>query len=697
MFVEGKIMGSGKGGIQEIIRKFVRSLRGEKQDKERSGKPVISGKAKIAKPEVMKPAHAPVSAKPAAAKISVKSKEADKDKVSDVLRKHEETQGEIAVAEEMQKIKKSAGGIGKSRQMLRGKGSKEPAEKLISKVKGRVADKSKNKKAAPKEKKVVKKKAVKKKKRKKTGKKTKPSRTVSEKRRRAALAGWRTRRRKLRKKLEKLEKSVQKSEDIENKISVLREKLIKAREKEAKRMEKQFGKVSVKEKDISAIRNVAQAIEKEIKARLDKAPVEIPTIIYSAESPEANLGIDDEILMVEKMIKALEVEFYKRRISAQEFKKRMFEYQQELKVLKARKRAVEAAKKERNAGRGESVESEENKGKGGVYIGTGRGPSAGKGKEIFGTVRTGGTPVKVKNPAGIGPSTDGGVVINVGAPGGGVQQTTAVGQQQGGFKGNAQGVQSAGAKTPEPSGKESSNAGAVPKADVRKVDVRKSEGEKKDSFAEVAKDRSVSRDTSKGLGAKTKLGKIVEEKAGGKINQNKLKKLEDRMNSLISKHGLDKQEMEFNVRGLRSDRVLDNFETLISMLEAKKKIEKETQMIKKAPVETVAPGEVLKGVKKFEPVGEGVKCKKIVTDFDRIISKVEERNEISLSALGKELGLDKKRVESVIGVLEDKKLIKLHYPAIGEPIISKVGYERPPKIKGGKNAKNKSEGKRGEK
>lgn len=59
----------------------------------------------------------------------------------------------------------------------------------------------------------------------------------------------------------------------------------------------------------------------------------------------------------------------------------------------------------------------------------------------------------------------------------------------------------------------------------------------------------------------------------------------------------------------------------------------------------------------------------IETDVDKLYEMVRDKGIVKLREASKRLGIESDRVEEWGRVLEDHKLIKLHYPPVGEPVM----------------------------
>jgi len=77
-----------------------------------------------------------------------------------------------------------------------------------------------------------------------------------------------------------------------------------------------------------------------------------------------------------------------------------------------------------------------------------------------------------------------------------------------------------------------------------------------------------------------------------------------------------------------------------------------------------------KEIKKQEPIKSkklSISKKVYVTDFDKFYDYILQKKETSISQLAKTFKINKKLAEEWAEILEEKGLIKIHYPVIGEP------------------------------
>ena len=64
--------------------------------------------------------------------------------------------------------------------------------------------------------------------------------------------------------------------------------------------------------------------------------------------------------------------------------------------------------------------------------------------------------------------------------------------------------------------------------------------------------------------------------------------------------------------------------------------------------------------------------KVIETDFDVLYKLVLQKSKMKISEVAKTFKIDKKKAEEWVTILDEHDLIKIHYPAMGEPEIRKI-------------------------
>ncbi len=73
--------------------------------------------------------------------------------------------------------------------------------------------------------------------------------------------------------------------------------------------------------------------------------------------------------------------------------------------------------------------------------------------------------------------------------------------------------------------------------------------------------------------------------------------------------------------------------------------------------------------------------KTLKTNIDLLLSHVKEKGSVRMKEAAKEFGVDTERIEKWGRILEDYKLVKMHYPPIGDPKISIIKGDKHDKKK----------------
>ena len=167
---------------------------------------------------------------------------------------------------------------------------------------------------------------------------------------------------------------------------------------------------------------------------------------------------------------------------------------------------------------------------------------------------------------------------------------------------------------------------------------------------------------------------ILREKAKGNIDEGKLKGIEEKLETLMKRYNIPKEEIESKVEGLETAKIIDSFNKLISLLELEKKAEQELNKVYR--IQTVTGfKESAKKVDEIKGIATELKKHRIVTDFDRVLNLVDEESRISVGSAAELLEIPKKRVEECAEILEKDKLVELSYPPIGDAFIQVIDYK----------------------
>jgi flagella basal body P-ring formation protein FlgA len=177
------------------------------------------------------------------------------------------------------------------------------------------------------------------------------------------------------------------------------------------------------------------------------------------------------------------------------------------------------------------------------------------------------------------------------------------------------------------------------------------------------------------------LASAIEAKFGGKISDQKIAELEEKINELLNKKAITKDQAISDIRGADSDRIVESFNKLISLIEMEHLAKQDA--VQKRAIKSSTPIEPVQ-LKKQEIVEKGIEKQlqqqEITTSFDQILSIVKEKGRISSKDLAKSQNVPEKKVIELCKLLEDENLIVLNYLPVGGVIAQDINY-LPPKGK----------------
>jgi len=84
-----------------------------------------------------------------------------------------------------------------------------------------------------------------------------------------------------------------------------------------------------------------------------------------------------------------------------------------------------------------------------------------------------------------------------------------------------------------------------------------------------------------------------------------------------------------------------------------------------------------------------IKRYEIVTTLDNILQKIKEKGIVTIKGLSEELKIDKKKLQELIKILEENKLIKIEYTTFGDEKVMDINYKKPEKKKNKKKQNKK--------
>ncbi|MBI5553696.1 MAG: hypothetical protein HY917_03040 [Candidatus Diapherotrites archaeon] len=164
----------------------------------------------------------------------------------------------------------------------------------------------------------------------------------------------------------------------------------------------------------------------------------------------------------------------------------------------------------------------------------------------------------------------------------------------------------------------------------------------------------------------------LRQKAGGKISEVQLNEMEEKINELLKRHSLAPQKAIDEIHHLDPQRLPESFNELVTLLRRECTLHPHHRELPPKPLirpETVVP---VQSPLPSQPASLNENL--IVTAFDRGLSLIEQKGRIPFSEFCKELGLGKEQTQELLKILENEKLIVLHYPPIGEMVAQDIHW-----------------------
>lgn len=393
-----------------------------------------------------------------------------------------------------------------------------------------------------------------------------------------------------------------------------------------------------------------------------KLPEAIRVVYESAERDEG--AIEGDISTTKKLLERIENQFFRREISEEEYRKRKSELEEKLFVLEEKRKGLQKnrlqlakyAQTQKEEGRAKTeiaqitakmqgLEQDFSSGK--ISEEAYGGTKAAYESRLFELKR------KARKVEGQRISAEKEVLGGSGkkeGPGGIIAKP---GKGAGAEEGPAGMVELPKGITAKPGGK------------IEVPEMRRKPAEKRQKPAEKAVP-----ETEKPI-----IEKLMEAKASGTIDEGKLKELEGHIRELMKTYNIPEGEIEKEIGGIRADHALEDAEKLIDLME----LEHRAQGLEGTEHEEAKREEAKAVIKE-------IKKHRIVTDFDRILQLVNERGKIKTNDAIKELGIQPKRMDEVVEILEREGLVKIEYSAVGSAWIFSPEYKKPVQEKGKKKA-----------
>jgi predicted transcriptional regulator len=161
--------------------------------------------------------------------------------------------------------------------------------------------------------------------------------------------------------------------------------------------------------------------------------------------------------------------------------------------------------------------------------------------------------------------------------------------------------------------------------------------------------------------------KLLESKSTGKSNEEKLAELEQKMDSMLDRY--HPNLLKINPKPLKKINQAELFHTmgnLLNLFELEHRA-KQFDEPKKEVVETVEPaGKPSR--EEIQAIAIELQKHRIITELDKIIELVKQRERVSMTELSKLLGMPRNAALERCELLEKNGLISIHYPPLGDPV-----------------------------
>lgn len=161
------------------------------------------------------------------------------------------------------------------------------------------------------------------------------------------------------------------------------------------------------------------------------------------------------------------------------------------------------------------------------------------------------------------------------------------------------------------------------------------------------------------------VGTAIREKAAeSSISKSQVDRIEQRLGELLEKYHIPDRAVAAQISSLDSDRLVQDFQKLIGLIESKKEAAA-AEFIKPAPGFDISTGIISKKREKITGQEKDIKRARIETSFDLLLNLVQLKGIVTLDDAAKELGINKKQAQDCAEILESNKLIEMIYPPIG--------------------------------
>jgi hypothetical protein len=426
-------------------------------------------------------------------------------------------------------------------------------------------------------------------------------------------------------------------------------------------------------KRVTKLTERIKKLEKRLSSR-DISPKEAKgqvRLVY-AKLNEESRNIDTDLKYTKALMKRLEGEYFKRRMTAPEFRQKMLEYREKSYLLKLKKGEIKKQKKDTDQ-IGQRIQEA-------ILVSPQAAYPAQAVRLVKGAVPAGPAPAK---------RLFAGLFAGKAKKKGREKELLAAAKkaEKEGFVAVPSAAKEAAAgKRPE----------EKPEAEPEeKPEAEEEREEKPEAAAEagvreepkpaekpeaVREERPKSKPPAEAGNAEAALiRQVIEHKAKGKIDEKKLGKLETKIEGLASKHKISASEIEKGLKGENTRTILASLNRLISLMELEHKADVAAAGRPAAP-EVAGYRKKMPVEREIRGVAIEVGKHRIVTDFDKVFSLIKSQGRERLGTISKKLSIGRKRVLECAEILEGGGLVTITYPTIGDPYIQLKDY-LPPKNK----------------
>ncbi len=249
------------------------------------------------------------------------------------------------------------------------------------------------------------------------------------------------------------------------------------------------------------------------------------------------------------------------------------------------------------------------------------------------------------------------------------------------------------------------------KLDLKKGDISKQEyGKIQQAFSSkmrVVRDRKLL--LEKEAGMRKPLEQIQSKK--GTVSVDQFKRIEEHVGGLLKRYNISMDEIERDVDKLDKEKILMDFHKLINVIDVFRETRDLERQIDRsetyrAPAAQYEQGAIIrerqplieepvvvkrKHEEKLKSLAKDIKKYKIATTFDSLLELVRSKDHITQEEAEKNIGMKINNFEEYAEILEKNGLVKIEYPAIGGMRIAKIEKKPGGKKEKEENGNNNSE------